>query len=814
MRWARERWAMDDRKPGESGNDPVPPLTGGSIGKNMPAASFTGVEPDPEQMKIFLETVYGRWAGLIPLRGIPERERGSKPRNIWIPADDTALGNLADFARWAHGEGAAVFAVPGTVTRRGEAKAAEVVRMQTVLADLDTGDIEAKYAYLVCHLGAPTLEVASGGVTPDGQRKRHLYWRLSEPVEGKDIALLCRLRQEIALKAGADAHFGSAHQPIRVAGSVHHKNGGQRLARIDRHDPRMEIDLEEFAGRAANMAPMPGLDIQDAAAHAGRRGQLTGLFGRRIREGSVDGISRYEAVSRVIGYWIRRERQGHVTPDQAWQEIRDYNTACMAPPWPEERLAAETENIRKRDRSRNGAAGDGDANRVGEDGLDDGVILPVAFSEDALANTFAERHSAAWRHVAAWGQWLKWNGRVWRRENTLEARDLARGICRKAAGSAESARLKARLSSAAVITAVERMARWDRRHAATEEVWDNNPWLLNTPAGVIDLQTGACLPHAPGLYMTRIAGASPGGDCPVWRSFLETVTGGDAGLQSYLQRMAGYCLTGITREHALFFLHGSGANGKSIFVNTLSAILGDYATVAPMDMFMASHGEQHPTGMAGLRGARIVTATETEQGSRWSESKLKALTGGDRIPARFMRQDYFLFTPQFKLLIVGNHKPSIRNVDEAMKRRLHTAPFTITIPPDARDGKLQEKLLAERNGILAWALEGCLDWQRTGLRPPPAVMAATGDYFEAEDAIGRWIGERCSHGTHLSAPVSMMYADWKEWSESNGEFTGSLKRFSENLSGRGFERHNTNAARGFRGITLRGIARLPGGQEK
>ena len=158
---------------------------------------------------------------------------------------------------------------------------------------------------------------------------------------------------------------------------------------------------------------------------------------------------------------------------------------------------------------------------------------------------------------------------------------------------------------------------------------------------------------------------------------------------------------------------------------------------------MATHGDRHPTDMAGLRGARIVTSIETEQGSRWAESKLKALTGGDKITARFMRQDFFEFTPQFKLLIVGNHKPSIRNVDEAMKRRLHMVPFTVTIPRAKRDKRLPDRLLAERDGILAWALQGCLEWQRTGLRPPAAVMAATEDYFEAEDAIGRWIDERC-----------------------------------------------------------------------
>jgi putative DNA primase/helicase len=177
--------------------------------------------------------------------------------------------------------------------------------------------------------------------------------------------------------------------------------------------------------------------------------------------------------------------------------------------------------------------------------------------------------------------------------------------------------------------------------------------------------------------MTKIATAVPQGDCPTWRRFLATVTGDDPQIQAYLARMVGYALTGVTTEHALFFLYGTGANGKSVFVNTIAAILGGYATNAPMDTFMATQGERHPTDMAGLRGARLVTSIETEQGRRWAESRLKALTGGDKISARFMRQDFFEFTPQFKLVIAGNHKPAIRTIDEAMRRRLHLPAATI-----------------------------------------------------------------------------------------------------------------------------------------
>ena len=218
------------------------------------------------------------------------------------------------------------------------------------------------------------------------------------------------------------------------------------------------------------------------------------------------------------------------------------------------------------------------------------------------------------------------------------------------------------------------------------------------------------------------------------------MSGGDSELQSFLQRMIGYSLTGSTREHALFFLYGTGANGKSVFLSTIAILLGDYAKTAPASSFTASSTEQHPTDLAGLRGARFVTAIETEDGARWAESKIKSLTGGDKIAARFMRCDFFEFIPEFKLIIAGNHKPGLRSVDEAMRRRLHLIPFTVTIPQDDRDPRLAEKLRAEFPGVLDWAIRGCLEWQQHGLNPPAIVLNATADYLAGEDAIGQLAG--------------------------------------------------------------------------
>jgi len=426
-------------------------------------------------------------------------------------------------------------------------------------------------------------------------------------------------------------------------------------------------------------------------------------------------------------------------------------------------------------------------------------------TEDALALAFTRRYHRDWRYVAAWGRWLVWDGQRWRTEDTLAATDLIRGVCRHAAVQADNPKVAAKLATSGTVGGVERLARADRRHAATTAEWDADPWLLNTPAGVVDLRTGRQRGHDRGDRMTKITTASPAGDCPTWRQFLSEVTGADAALQAYLQRMAGYALTGSTQEHALFFLYGTGANGKSVFVNTLATILGDYAANAPMDTFMETRTDRHPTDMAGLRGARFVAAIETEQGRRWAESKVKSLTGGDKISARFMRQDFFEFFPQFKLFVAGNHKPAIRNIDEAMKRRLHLIPFTITVPPERRDKHLQQKLLAERDGILAWAVQGCLDWQRLGrLDPPKQVLEATEEYFEAEDALGRWLDERCLRDANAKSLTAELFTDWKQWAESAGEFAGSQKRFADLLLTRGVEKwRNTVGLRGFRGVGLK-----------
>ena len=427
-------------------------------------------------------------------------------------------------------------------------------------------------------------------------------------------------------------------------------------------------------------------------------------------------------------------------------------------------------------------------------------------TEHNIAVVLAEQHAIDWKYCPIWGRWYFWDGWRWVHDQVLAFNYLARQVCHAASMFAKSPSFRAKIASASTSSNIERLARADPAHATSVEKWDTDPLLLNTTGGIVDLRTGKLSAHDRLRFLTKTATATPQGTCQQWLAFLKAITNDNQEFIAYLQRVLGYCLTGLTTEHALFFLYGTGANGKSVFLNVVSTIMGDYAKTAPMDTFMEARADRHPTDLAGLCGVRFVCASETEQGRRWSESKIKSITGGDKISARFMRQDFFEFTPQFKLLIAGNHKPAISNVDEAMSRRIHLVPFTVFIPPEKRDKHLTTKLLKERDGILAWMVEGLMKWRELdGLHPPEIVTKATRDYLEAEDAIGRWLDDCCVKNSAAFSSSNGLFRSWKHWAEDCGEYVGSQRKLSEQLMARGFERAVEGQARGFRGVQIKAV---------
>jgi len=437
------------------------------------------------------------------------------------------------------------------------------------------------------------------------------------------------------------------------------------------------------------------------------------------------------------------------------------------------------------------------------------VSLPGDLTEIALADRFADRYADELRYVAAWGTWVHYDGIRWRRERTHLVVDYAKHLCREAATEADKPARALAIATSRMATAVLTLARADRRLAATDEQWDRDPWLLNTPDGTIDLRTGTLRAPDASDYVTKATAVRPDPDWPIplWlrvvSRMFERDGRSDVALIAYMQRVLGYCLTGIIDEHAMWFLYGTGANGKSVLLSTIGGILACYHRIAPIETFAASVGDRHPTELAMLRGARLVTATETEEGRRWAEARIKALTGGDTIAARFMRQDFFEYKPQFKIVIAGNHRPGLRSVDEAIRRRFNLVPFATTIPSQERDPELGEKLRDEWPGILAWLIQGCTLWQERGLEPPEVVTEATTAYLASEDTLADWIAECCYTGPRHRGAPGALYDSWKTWAEKAGEKPGSQRQFGNALDSRGFTRGRSNGERFHVGLALR-----------
>ncbi len=423
-------------------------------------------------------------------------------------------------------------------------------------------------------------------------------------------------------------------------------------------------------------------------------------------------------------------------------------------------------------------------------------IDPKEVSEDLVARCFTGKYRATMRFCHSTGKWFEWDGVRWKRDDTQRAFHFARELVRQLSDANKT------MCKASVSAGAERFARADPAHSVTADVWDSDKWLLGTPSGTVNLKDRKIRQPDPSAYITRLTGVAPVDGVPEkWLEFLDQTTGGDVQMIEFLQRLCGYLLTGDTSEHALFFIYGPGGNGKSVFLNMLQHILGDYAEVSAMDTFTASMASKHPTDLAMLKGARGVFASETEAGSNWAEARIKALTGGDKITARFMRQDFFSFIPEFKLVIVGNHAPSIKNVDEALRRRFNIIPFTRK--PTKPDPMLEEKLKAEAGQILWWMMKGCAKWQENGLGRPAAIVEATDTYFAEQDVMGQWIADCTRKIDTFTDSDSELFASWGEFAKANGEQPGTIRQFSMDMEKRGYRRRKTRDGRFFVGIQVK-----------
>ena len=411
---------------------------------------------------------------------------------------------------------------------------------------------------------------------------------------------------------------------------------------------------------------------------------------------------------------------------------------------------------------------------------------------------FVSRHGVDVRYCRPWRRWLTWSGHRWEEDSDVEALAKETAIAiwdeAKTSNSKEFSSWAIRSQSTASIAGMLTMARSEPAVSLAVKDLDTDPWLLNTPSGTIDLRTGTLTPSRREDLITKITAASfdPDAGCPRWERFLEEVftkadLTPDRDLIEYIRRLVGYSLTGSVREQMLAILYGTGRNGKGVFTNTLRYMLGDYGWVTPAELLLSKRSDAHPTGLAALWGRRVVVSAETDQGRRLDESLIKNLTGGDPIAARRMREDYWEFAPEFKLMLATNYKPEIRGTDEGIWRRIHCIPFLRTIDPADADDSLEDTLRDEWPGILAWAVRGCLAWQDGGLCPPGAVVEATRSYRREQDAIQRFIDECCDTSSRLEqVAAAKLYNAYKAWCETTGEHQVTATVFGTELNTRGF----------------------------
>jgi putative DNA primase/helicase len=426
-----------------------------------------------------------------------------------------------------------------------------------------------------------------------------------------------------------------------------------------------------------------------------------------------------------------------------------------------------------------------------------------ALTDMGNAERLINRYAGDIRHCLKRGKWLHWTGNYWQWDEINNVEQLAKKTVRaifEEALQAESDRVKdigkhaVRSENAARVRAMIELAKSEPGVPILLHELDTNPWLLNVRNGTLDLRSGELYqPRKSDLITKRIdIEYDPGAHHSTWLEFLNKVMGGNPSLIRFLQQAVGYSLTGDTREQCLFFLYGRGANGKTTFIEAISGLLGAYCKHTRPETFMAKKSDGVPNDLAELESVRMVAAVELEEGRRLAEVLTKQVSGGDTLKARYLFQEFFEYRPQFKLWLCGNHKPRIHGTDHAIWRRIKLIPWTVTIPDNDQDKNLPNKLKEEWPGILAWAVQGCLDWQANGLSTPDEVQAATADYRKEQDILGDFFDNCVIKETSETVTVKELYEAYKKFCDDNGEAPKDRlgkKKFNERVRDRGFDQY-------------------------
>jgi P4 family phage/plasmid primase-like protien len=689
----------------------------------------------------------------------------------------------------------------------------------------------------------------NGGDFPDtvealtGRNGRHLYLR--HPADGAPIT-----NASHAMPAGVDVRGEGG---FVVAAPTVHPDTGQRYAWEVEHDPFDGVAVAEMPAWLVDLlrSPAPAQVARaDKAAYAGgdsiierfaadhtwpelleARGwtfhsarsdhELWTRPGKDVRSGasatlyyrgsdvlkvfsddaSIAPLEHLQTYTR-FGFWAAHEHGGdHSAAARAYRKA--VNAADPTPPRSTTTMTDAPPAVLEA------------ASAGGPEHLDQ-----QPYSDLGNARRLVAEHGDDLRYAPQLGHWLAWDGMRWATDVTGEAQRRGKavvdGMLTQMATIADADDRKKlfghwmKSQSAPRLAAMVDVARTEPGVPVLVTQLDADPWQLNTTAGVVDLRNGQVHPAERRALVTKLAPTAPDPTvgCPTWTAFLDWAMQGDTELVGFIQRAVGYSLTGRVDEQALFFLHGHGENGKSTFLNVLQALVGDYAIAAEPDLLIAAQGDKHSTGIADLVGRRVAVVQETEEGRRFAEATVKQLTGGDVIRARRMRQDFFEFRPTHKLWMAANHKPNVRGTDHAIWRRIRLIPFMASLSPGQKDERLLDKLLAEMAGIMQWALDGCLTWQRDGLQPPAVVIEATQEYRTEQDHVGRFIEDVCILDANQCVAARDLRKAYEAWCEENGERPWSAKAMGPQLVERHCERIQVGSNREWTWIGL-GLADRP-----
>jgi putative DNA primase/helicase len=601
---------------------------------------------------------------------------------------------------------------------------------------------------------------------------------LKEPLEKQDIPFVESYNRRLSLYFKADAGSTEAARVLRVPGTYNHKYNPPRRVRVKRIKSDLRYDPSDFDEWLPEEKESSTVNIPNLP----KGGDLD------FNEGSRD-----NTLFHLANQLVKSD-----TPQENIEKYLMHFAATCNPPFSKKEVREKIESAIRRHKK----------NKIT-------IEADFKLTDTGNGERFASQHQEYVRFCYPAKSWFFYNGKRWEKDATGIVKQLAKQTVRsiyEEASRVDDTSVRASIGKWAQGSESEFRKRAMMTSAQSEpgipilpDEMDIHPMLFNVFNGTLDLWANKLLPHSKDHFFTKLAPVeyNPDANCIQFQKFLYRIMDGNKGKINFLKRAVGYSLTGNTGEQCLFFLWGTGANGKSTLLTTLQNVFGDYTSQTPFSTFIAKRQETIRNDIARLKGARLVCAIETNDRVRMDEALIKQLTGGDKVTARFLNKEFFEFTPESKIFLAANYKPTIYGQDKAIWRRIKLIPFTVEIPEDEQDPELSEKLLKEKSGILNWALEGCLEWQNNRLQPPDEVKEATAEYKTEMDILKDFMDDQILIGPELRTPQKDVYNQYVEWCLDNNEKKIGRTTFNRNLEAKGYTRKPYAGIKHWYGLALK-----------